>query len=68
MGAAELLGDDAIIVNPFDVSAGADALHAALLMSAEERARRAERMRAAATRLPPMQWFRAQLDALPAGP
>jgi trehalose 6-phosphate synthase len=68
MGAAELLGDDAIIVNPFDVSAGADALHAALLMSSEERARRAERMRAAATRLPPMQWFRAQLDALPAGP
>ena len=65
MGAVELLGDDAISVNPFDVSAGADALHAALQMPAEERAERAARMRAAAVRLPPTDWFRAQLDALP---
>jgi trehalose 6-phosphate synthase len=66
MGAAELLGDDAIIVNPFDVSAGAEALHAALLLDGEERARRAARMRAAAVTLPPTEWFQAQLDALPA--
>jgi hypothetical protein len=33
-------------------------------MSREERAGRAERMRAAAVRLPPADWFRAQLDAL----
>jgi trehalose 6-phosphate synthase len=65
MGAAELLGDDAIIVNPFDVTAGAEALHAALLMSKDERRRRAERMREAAVRLPPADWFQAQLDALP---
>ena len=65
MGAAELLGDDAITVNPFDVSANADALHEALLMAPDERAERANRMRAAAVRLPPADWFQAQLDALP---
>jgi trehalose 6-phosphate synthase len=65
MGAAELLGDDAIAVNPFDVSANAEALHAALLMGRDERAERAGRMREAAVRLPPAAWFQAQLDALP---
>ena len=63
-GAAELLGDDALVVNPFDVSATADALHVALSMPAIERAERAARMRAAATRRPPAQWFQEQLDAL----
>jgi len=63
-GAAEVLGDDVVRINPFDVTATAEALHAALLMSHEERSGRAERMRAAAVRLPPAQWFRAQLDAL----
>ena len=63
-GAAEELGEDAIVVNPFDVTATANALHEALTMSLEQRAPRAERMRAAAVRLPPTQWFQAQLDAL----
>ena len=63
-GAAEVLGEDALRINPFDVTATAEALHAALLMSHEERAGRAERMRTAAVRLPPAQWFREQLDAL----
>ncbi len=63
-GAAEVLGDDALTVNPFDVSATADALHTALTMPVDERAARAERMRAAAVRLPPTEWFQAQLDAL----
>lgn len=63
-GAAETLGDDAIQVNPFDVTATAEALHAALLMSETERGERAGRMREAATRLPPDAWFHAQLDAL----
>jgi trehalose 6-phosphate synthase len=63
-GAAEVLGEDALQVNPFDVSETAEALHAALLMSADERAERADRMREAAVRLPPAQWFQAQLDAL----
>ena len=65
MGAAEVLGDDAIMVNPFDVSANADALDAALRMERDERVQRVARMREAAVRLPPAQWFQAQLDALP---
>ncbi|HEY2296918.1 MAG TPA: trehalose-6-phosphate synthase [Jatrophihabitans sp.] len=65
MGAAEILGDDAITINPFDVSAGAEALHAALLLEPDERAGRVARMRAAAVRMPPAEWFQAQLDALP---
>jgi trehalose 6-phosphate synthase len=63
-GAAEVLGDDAITVNPFDVVATADALHEALLMPQSDRAERANRMRSAAVRLPPTEWFQAQLDAL----
>jgi trehalose 6-phosphate synthase len=61
-GAAEVLGLDALIVNPFDVVGSADALHHALLMPRDERAARAERMRAAAVRLPPTAWFQAQVD------
>ncbi|MDT4916871.1 MAG: trehalose 6-phosphate synthase [Pseudonocardiales bacterium] len=63
-GVAEMLGDDAITVNPFDVRASAEALHDALSMPGNERAARAERMRAAVVRLPPDEWFRAQLDQL----
>lgn len=63
-GAADALGPDALVVNPFDVSATADALHAALTMPGDERAARARRMRAAAVALPPTEWFQAQLDAL----
>lgn len=62
-GAAEVLGDDAIAVNPFDVSATAEALHEALTMDEADRVARADRMRAAAVRLPPTEWFQAQLDA-----
>ncbi|MGH8962932.1 MAG: alpha,alpha-trehalose-phosphate synthase (UDP-forming) [Jatrophihabitantaceae bacterium] len=63
-GAAEVLGADALVVNPFDITASADALHAALTMPDEERVARAGRMRAAAVALPPTDWFQAQLDAL----
>ncbi len=63
-GAAAELGDDAILVNPYDVSGTADALHQALVMPADERVQRAARLRAAAMALPPKQWFAAQLDAL----
>jgi trehalose 6-phosphate synthase len=63
-GAAEILGDDAFLVNPFDVANTADALDAALRLSRAERAERASRMREAAVRLPPTEWFRAQLDAV----
>jgi trehalose 6-phosphate synthase len=63
-GAADLLGDDALIVNPFDVVGTAEALHQALQLPREERAKRADRMRQAAVGLPPTEWFRAQLDAV----
>ncbi|MGW0862477.1 alpha,alpha-trehalose-phosphate synthase (UDP-forming) [Streptomyces sp. NPDC002611] len=63
-GAYEELGEDAITVNPYDVTGTAAALHEALSMRPEERAERAKRLSAAATALPPAQWFVDQLDAL----
>jgi trehalose 6-phosphate synthase len=63
-GAAEELGRDALLVNPFDVIETAEALHAALSMPAEQRAAASRRLAAAATALPPLQWLAAQLAAL----
>ncbi|MFF0553703.1 trehalose-6-phosphate synthase [Streptomyces sp. NPDC004311] len=63
-GAYEELRGDALTVNPYDVSETAEALHTALSMPAEERAERTKRLAAAATALPPAQWFRAQLEDL----
>ncbi|SMQ17185.1 trehalose 6-phosphate synthase [Streptomyces sp. Ag82_O1-12] len=63
-GAHEELGEDAITVNPYDVTGTAAALHEALSMRPEERAERGKRLAAAATALPPAQWFVDQLDAL----
>ncbi|MEV7189556.1 trehalose-6-phosphate synthase [Kitasatospora sp. NPDC093102] len=63
-GAHAELKDDALTVNPYDVIATADALHAGLTMSPEERADRTKRLTAAATALPPQQWFLDQLNAL----
>ncbi|MGW2253807.1 alpha,alpha-trehalose-phosphate synthase (UDP-forming) [Kitasatospora sp. NPDC001660] len=63
-GAHAELADDAITINPFDVIETADALHTGLVMSAEERADRTKRLAAAATALPPQQWFLDQLNAL----
>src|SRR3954447_2231989 len=63
-GAANDLGADALLVNPFDVSQTAEAMHAALLMDKEKRKARSERLAAAATALPPTQWFEEQLAAL----
>ncbi|MFF1686916.1 trehalose-6-phosphate synthase [Streptomyces sp. NPDC058254] len=63
-GAYEELGDDALVVNPYDVSETAGALHAALVMGGGERTERAKRLAAAATALPPAQWFLDQLNAL----
>ncbi|MEV6538463.1 trehalose-6-phosphate synthase [Streptomyces sp. NPDC051665] len=63
-GAYEELGEDAIPVNPYDVIGTAAALHEALTMPAEERAERTKRLTAAATALPPAQWFLEQLNAL----
>ncbi|WP_340377995.1 trehalose-6-phosphate synthase [Streptomyces sp. SS7] len=63
-GAYWELGEDAIVVNPYDVLETARALHEALSMGPEERAERVKRLAAAATALPPAQWFLEQLTAL----
>jgi trehalose 6-phosphate synthase len=63
-GAADEFRDDALVVNPYDVSDTANAMHAALCMSPEERRVRSERLAKAAASLPPREWLRAQLDAL----
>ncbi|NEB03798.1 trehalose-6-phosphate synthase [Streptomyces sp. SID13726] len=63
-GAYEELGEDAITVNPYDIEQTARALHEALTMPAGERAERAKKLTAAATALPPAQWFLEQLNAL----
>ncbi|WP_030317975.1 alpha,alpha-trehalose-phosphate synthase (UDP-forming) [Streptomyces sp. NRRL B-3229] len=65
-GAYEELGEDAITVNPYDVEQTAAALHEALTLPPHDRAERAKRLAAAATALPPAQWFLDQLNALKA--
>ncbi|MFC9286695.1 trehalose-6-phosphate synthase [Streptomyces sp. NPDC057052] len=65
-GAYWELGEDAIVVNPYDVLETAGALHEALSMAPEERAERSKRLAAAATALPPALWFLEQLQALQA--
>ncbi|MFE0784430.1 alpha,alpha-trehalose-phosphate synthase (UDP-forming) [Streptomyces mutabilis] len=63
-GAYEELGEDSVVVNPYDVSGTAEALHKALGLPAGERAERSKRLAAAGTALPPARWFLEQLDAL----
>ncbi|MGW6021615.1 alpha,alpha-trehalose-phosphate synthase (UDP-forming) [Streptomyces sp. NPDC055099] len=63
-GAYEELGEDAVVVNPYDVTGTAVALHAALTMPEAERSERTKRLASAATALPPAQWFLDQLRAL----
>jgi trehalose 6-phosphate synthase len=64
--AAELSA--ALMVNPFDVSQTAEALHEALRMPEPERQRRARSLARQAAALPPARWFADQLAALDAGP
>jgi trehalose 6-phosphate synthase len=63
-GAFEELGEDAVVVNPYDVVGTAEALHEALSMPAGERGERTKKLTAAATALPPARWFLEQLDEL----
>jgi trehalose 6-phosphate synthase len=63
-GAASLIGDSALLVNPYDVTATAEALHAALSMPAAERQRRSASIAAAASARAPRQWLEEQLQAL----
>jgi len=66
-GAADELGEHALLVNPFDVSGTAAALHQALIMPMEERARRCRSLAAAGSALPPAAWLASQLAALDSG-
>jgi len=59
-------GGGALGVNPFDVSATAEALHVALTMDAAERQRRAGALRAAVQARTSADWWADQLAA--AGP
>ena len=63
-GAAAELAEGALLVNPYDVSATAQALHEALSMTDEERSRRAALLAQASASCPPDQWLAAQLSAL----
>ncbi len=67
-GAFDELGADALVVNPYDIVGTAAALYDALTMDRAERAARAARLAAAATALPPQQWFADQLTALDTAP
>jgi trehalose 6-phosphate synthase len=63
-GAAAELGGDALLVNPFDVTQTAEALHRALIMPQAERTRRCAGLASAGSAFPPSAWLQAQLDAL----
>jgi trehalose 6-phosphate synthase len=63
-GAAALLGEAALLVNPYDVSATADALHAGLNMPAAERRRRSALIADAAAARAPGRWLAEQIEAL----
>jgi trehalose 6-phosphate synthase len=63
-GAAGLLGDDALLVNPFDIAETAGALHRALDMAPAERQRRSAAVAAAAAARAPAHWLAEQVTAL----
>ena len=63
-GAADELGEHALLVNPYDTVETAQALHRALSMDPVERRARREALREAAVALPPRKWFQDQLRSL----
>ncbi|MGH2907027.1 MAG: alpha,alpha-trehalose-phosphate synthase (UDP-forming), partial [Solirubrobacterales bacterium] len=60
-GAHEELGEFAISVNPFDIQEQADAIHRALSMPMDERAKRAAGLKEAVTERNPGDWINDQL-------
>jgi trehalose 6-phosphate synthase len=60
-GAHEELGEFSLSVNPFDVQELADAIHAALTMAPEERARRAAGLKDVIMRRDPGDWIDEQI-------
>ena len=66
-GAFYELGDDSLVISPYDVYSTAEAMHQALTMPLEERRRRAEGLREKVQRNGVTEWFYAQVsDALTA--
>ena len=63
-GVHDILEGAAISVNPFDVTEQADALAAALDLTADERAARAEELRRRAESRTPADWLDDQLAVL----
>jgi len=66
-GAVHELGPDALVVNPFDLTATAAAIDTALRMDDGERRERSARLAVAASALPPREWLAAQVSGLQAG-
>ncbi|MGE3618991.1 MAG: trehalose-6-phosphate synthase [Acidimicrobiia bacterium] len=62
-GAWERLSPAALAAPPFDVAGTSDALHAALTLPADERRRRADRLRELAVARTPEHWLADQLTA-----
>ncbi len=60
-GSATELAGAALVVNPFDVGATAEALHQALVMNSDERATRAAELRLLASAHSPSTWLAAQV-------
>ncbi|HEY6312789.1 MAG TPA: trehalose-6-phosphate synthase [Streptosporangiaceae bacterium] len=63
-GAAATLGRDALLINPYDVSETAAALHQALTMPDAERRQRSAALAATAAASPPARWLGDQLASL----
>jgi trehalose 6-phosphate synthase len=63
-GAAATLGDEALLVNPYDVSETAEALNQALVMPDAERRRRSAALAGTAAANPPARWLGDQLASL----
>jgi trehalose 6-phosphate synthase len=59
-GATHVMGEDALLVNPYDVEDQVDALQRALTLDPEERSGRAKGLREAAVRGRPSDWFIGQ--------
>jgi trehalose 6-phosphate synthase len=63
-GAAHVLGDDALLVNPFGIAETAEALGAALRMEPEERRRRMDRLFAKVAACDVHRWLEGMLTAV----
>jgi trehalose 6-phosphate synthase len=63
-GAAATLAADALLINPYDITETAEALHRALAMPDAERERRSAALAATAAADPPARWLGDQLAGL----